>query len=203
MKAVLLALAAVVVLLTGLTSLAGAALVTVSGTTTRSGATGGTDAPDGPVGSTGWVRPVPGRVGSGFRTADRPGHDGADLISPRYTVVRAASAGTVVTVVCNAHRRDGTPYSCDRDGSPAVLGCGWYVELQHAAGTVTRYCHLVERPTVHVGQTVSTGDPLGRVGTSGNSSGPHLHFETHPGYPAGPGNATNPVSFMAARGVAL
>ncbi|MFG1924366.1 M23 family metallopeptidase [Cryptosporangium sp. NPDC048952] len=201
MKAVLLAVAAVVVLLIGLTSLAGAALVTV--TSTGPAPAGGTDAPAGAVSSAGWVRPVPGRVGSGFRTADRPGHDGVDLITPRYTVVRAASAGTVVTVVCNAHRRDGTPYSCDRDGSPDVLGCGWYAELRHPSGVVTRYCHLVEHPAVHVGQTVSAGDPIGRVGTSGNSSGSHLHFETHTSYPADTANATDPAAFMAAHSVTL
>ena len=41
------------------------------------------------------------------------------------------------------------------------------------------------------------------VGTSGNSSGPHLHYEVHTGEPADRGNAIDPVPFMAARGAPL
>jgi murein DD-endopeptidase MepM/ murein hydrolase activator NlpD len=41
----------------------------------------------------------------------------------------------------------------------------------------TRYCHLDTRPWVEPGQQVTAGQPLGTVGTTGHSSGPHLHFE--------------------------
>jgi murein DD-endopeptidase MepM/ murein hydrolase activator NlpD len=58
-------------------------------------------------------------------------------------------------------------------------------------------------PDVHVGQPVSAGQPLGVVGSSGNSSGPHLHFEVHEGYPASEANAINPVPFMQSHGAGL
>lgn len=141
---------------------------------------------------TGWVKPVPGRPGQAFRPASNPTHDGVDIMEPRNTPIHAAAAGTVSTVVCNT---SGT--SCDVDGSSSVRGCGWYVEIQHANQTVTRYCHMVRRPSVNVGQKVTANQVIGYVGTSGNSSGTHLHFEVHigPGY-ASSANAVDPVAFM-------
>ncbi|GAA3382743.1 M23 family metallopeptidase [Cryptosporangium minutisporangium] len=147
----------------------------------------------GQVTGAGWTVPALGQVGSGFRTPDRPGHAGVDIIAPRYAVIRAASGGIVVTSKCNA-----STGNCDVDGSPSVKGCGWYVDIAHTTGLTTRYCHMVSRPLVTVGQTVVAGQPLGRIGSSGNSSGPHLHFETRVN-----GDAVNPVSFMAARGAPL
>jgi murein DD-endopeptidase MepM/ murein hydrolase activator NlpD len=145
-----------------------------------------------PVVAGDWVQPladVP--VGSGFRTKARPEHDGVDLGAPHNTPIRSISAGKVVTVTCNTSNG-----SCDVDGSPAVRGCGWYVEVLHAGGVVSRYCHLVRRPEVTVGQQLAVGQVLGFVGSSGNSSGPHLHFEVHSGYPATSRNAADPVGFM-------
>ncbi len=157
----------------------------------------------------GWTRPVTGdEVGSGFRTADRPGHDGVDLIVGRGTVIRAASSGVVVRVRCNvAGNSWDAPFHaampCDTDGWPGRGGCGWYVEVRHAGDIVSRYCHMVRQPLVKVGQSVTGGQPIGYVGTSGNSSGPHLHYEIHTGYPATEGNAINPVPFMISKGVHL
>ncbi|TQS42907.1 M23 family metallopeptidase [Cryptosporangium phraense] len=147
----------------------------------------------GQVSAAGWTVPVRGPIGSGFRTPQRPGHAGVDLLVARFTVIHAASAGIVITAACNA-----STGNCDIDGNPQVKGCGWYVELAHTTGLTTRYCHMVERPAVTVGQTVVAGQPLGKVGSSGNSSGPHLHFETHVN-----GQARDPVPFMAARGAPL
>lgn len=138
-----------------------------------------------------WIPPLRAPIVSGFRSPGRPGHEGVDLGAPRFTVIRAASAGTVIVAECNAPASHG----CDRDGSPSIKGCGWYVEIAHPAGLSTRYCHMVERPMVTVGQPVAAGQPLGKVGSSGNSSGPHLHFETRVD-----GAAVNPVPLMAARG---
>lgn len=150
-----------------------------------------------------WNLPVPGPIVSGFRTAERPDHDGVDIAVPKGTQVRAAAAGTVVTATCNAHLPDGAPYSCDVDGSPSVRGCGWYLDLRHADGTVTRYCHLLTEPDVGEGDEVHTGQVIGLVGSSGHSSGPHLHLETHTGHPATSDNAVEPAQFFAVRGVTL
>jgi murein DD-endopeptidase MepM/ murein hydrolase activator NlpD len=153
-----------------------------------------------PVGPGGWVMPVNGPVVSGFRTPDRPGHDGIDIAAPRGTLIRAASAGTVTLVRCNASL-NGNPYPCDRDGSPAVHGCGWYTEITHLGNLVTRYCHQLHHPPVTVGQHIAAGQPIGVVGTSGHSSGPHLHFEVHTGASAIEANAVDPAAFLRRVGV--
>ena len=146
--------------------------------------------------------PVPGvPAGSGFRTSGRPNHDGIDFSSYRGTPIHAAGDGTVVTIICNAHTADDEPYSCDVDGSPQILGCGWYLEILHTDGTVTRYCHLEAAPPVALGEKVSAGQVIGHMGSSGNSSGPHLHFETHMAYPAWPETAIDPRVYLAKRGV--
>ncbi|MFD0560472.1 murein DD-endopeptidase MepM/ murein hydrolase activator NlpD [Stackebrandtia endophytica] len=149
-----------------------------------------------------YTHPTPGvSAGGGFRTPDGPGHDGIDFSGYRGTPILAAGDGTVVTVLCNAHTADGAPYSCDVDGSPQVLGCGWYLEILHTDQTVTRYCHFESEPPVAVGERVSAGQEIGTMGSSGNSSGPHLHFETHMAYPAWPGTAVDPRDYLAKRGV--
>jgi murein DD-endopeptidase MepM/ murein hydrolase activator NlpD len=145
-----------------------------------------------------WIKPVAGSVGSGFRTPDRPTHNGVDLIAPRFTPIRAASNGRVITAVCNS-----SIGTCDRDGGTDVLGCGWYVEILHAGDIISRYCHMVRQPEVTVGQEISGGQVIGFVGSSGNSSGPHLHFEIHHGTQADSANATDPIPFMAAAGAPL
>ncbi|MFG1661327.1 M23 family metallopeptidase [Micromonospora chersina] len=151
-----------------------------------------------------WARPLGSPVTSGFRTAERPAHDGVDLAAARGTAVHAVAAGTVLRVVCDAQRSDGSPYSCDVDGDPeGVRGCGWFVEIAHHDGSVTRYCHLAQRPSVTPDQAVTAGQIIGLVGSSGHSSGPHLHLETHTGAPANSGNAADPVAFLRARGVEL
>jgi len=105
-------------------------------------------------------------------------------------------------VRCNASL-DGQPYSCDTDGSPTVRGCGWYTEVLHPGNIITRYCHQLTHPPVEIGQQVSAGQPIGVVGTSGHSSGPHLHLEIHIGNPATEANAVDPVSFLRSVGVAV
>jgi murein DD-endopeptidase MepM/ murein hydrolase activator NlpD len=150
-----------------------------------------------------WTRPVRAPIVSGFRTGHRPGHNGVDLAAARNTVIVAASAGTVTTVTCNAVTADGRPWGCDRDGSVRVFGCGWYVDIAHAGGVVTRYCHMQTPPLVNVGDTVAAGQPIGMVGTTGNSSGPHLHFEVHVRGDATGAGAVDPVPFMASAGAPL
>ena len=163
----------------------------------RSGSTPPACAVPVPVGGA-WVRPVTAPIWGGFRTPQRPTHDGVDLGALRNQPVVAAAAGTVVTAECNVSTNN-----CDVDGSAAVTGCGWYVEVRHADNTVTRYCHLIRRPLVNVGQHVAAGQLLGNVGMSGNASAPHLHFEVHTGYPATSANAIDPVPFMTGHAAAL
>lgn len=147
--------------------------------------------------SGGWTLPVASGVVSAFRTTSRPSHDGIDLGAARNTPIRAVAGGTVIRVVCNASTNN-----CDVDGSRSISGCGWYVEIQHAENIVTRYCHLVRRPAVQVGETVPRGRIIGHVGSSGASSGPHLHFEVHLNAPPVlRANAVDPVSFMRAKGL--
>ena len=161
------------------------------------------------VTAAGWTRPAPGPVWSGFRTLSRPTHLGVDIGAPRGTAVRAAADGVVTLITCNASLND-RPFSCDVDGSPAVAGCGWYVTIRHGE-VLTRYCHLLTRPQVEVGEQVSAGQPIGVVGTSGNSSGPHLHFEVEIHTVIAEDDRgvivqiahTDPVAFLASRGVVL
>lgn len=156
----------------------------------------------GAISTKGWTIPVPGNVGSPFGPRGGALHAGVDISPPRGTAIRAANAGTVIVAECNV-----SVGSCDQDGSPDIGGCGWFVDIDHGSGVVTRYCHMGRKPQVSVGQTVTAGQILGFVGSSGNSSGPHLHFEIHTGVPANGfadnSNATDPVPFMESVGARL
>lgn len=155
----------------------------------------------GQVAASGWTIPVKAEVGSGFRSPERPNHQGVDLIVSRYTPIVAAASGIVSVVKCDEDFKGRK--TCNVDGYPGKGGCGWMVEIQHAGKVMTRYCHMVQRPLVHVNQKVAAGQLLGRVGTSGNSSGPHLHFEVHYNYDRSSAGATNPVTFMQSQGAPL
>ncbi|QSB15212.1 M23 family metallopeptidase [Natronosporangium hydrolyticum] len=148
-----------------------------------------------------WVWPVDAPVTSEFRSESRPDHHGIDIAADPGTPIFAASAGVVSIADCQASLH-GEPYSCDQDGSWEVRGCGWYVKVLHADRVATLYCHLLEQPEVEVGDAVETGDLLGYVGSSGNSSGPHLHFEVQQGrlfVPPVSANAVDPEPFLAER----
>ena len=150
----------------------------------------------GEISASGWTVPAKGEVGSGFRTSDRREHQGVDLSLDKGTELHAASSGVVQQVLCNATGPDGSDYGCDHDGGINVMGCGWYVDIMHAGGIMTRYCHQLTRPRVVVGQQVQAGEVIGLSGSSGNSSGPHLHFEVHTGGDASSTGAVDPVEFM-------
>lgn len=134
---------------------------------------------------TGWVHPLAsGKRGSGggcFGVA-RPGHThkGVDLAQPSGTRIRAVHTGRVVVVRYQAG------------------GAGWYVALSHGAYQ-TVYMHMRSRPPVHVGQKVATGQTIGYVGSTGASSGPHLHFEVHHGL----WHPVNPAPFMRHLGISV
>jgi murein DD-endopeptidase MepM/ murein hydrolase activator NlpD len=144
--------------------------------------------------------PAKGTVVSGFRTPDRPTHHGVDIAVPKHTAIRAASAGTVIKALCDPGTAAVRP--CDADGAPSVPGCGWYIDIQHADRVITRYCHLVVRPLVSAGDTVTAGQQIGWSGTSGNSSGPHLHFEVHLRGDGRASGAVDPIRFLRDHGAA-
>lgn len=96
-------------------------------------------------------RPSPGGIGSRF-------HKGMDIGRVGYTTeVHAAKAGTVIV----------SQYSSSY---------GNYVVVSHGSGNTTLYAHMSSRK-VEVGQYVKQGAPLGITGSTGRSTGPHLHFE--------------------------
>ncbi|HWH00733.1 MAG TPA: M23 family metallopeptidase [Pilimelia sp.] len=151
----------------------------------------------GDIAPSGWTPPVLAPITSGFRTAERPGHNGVDLSGSRFTPIRAASSGVVTHIACDAG------INCDVDGSPTTPGCGWYMEITHADKVITRYCHLQYHPSVRLGQLVRAGQEIGKMGTSGNSSGVHLHFEVHLDGDTSGQRAVDPALFMREKGAAM
>jgi murein DD-endopeptidase MepM/ murein hydrolase activator NlpD len=105
----------------------------------------------------------PTRVSSGFGnrtdpfTGGRAYHSGIDFPAPKGTPVLSAGYGKVTFVGQRS-------------------GYGKLVEVTHAGGLVTRYAHL-SAFLVEEGQVVSAGTPIAKVGSTGRSTGPHLHFE--------------------------
>jgi Peptidase family M23 len=95
-------------------------------------------------------------------------HTGLDIGIGTGTPVRAADAGTVVLATTNT----------GPDGKP--VGYGTYVLIYHGGNLFTLYGHLSQLG-VTAGQRVATGQVIGLSGSTGNSSGPHLHFEVRQG----------------------
>ncbi|GAA1597906.1 M23 family metallopeptidase [Actinoplanes couchii] len=155
----------------------------------------------GQIAASGWTIPVKAPVGSGFRSPERPTHQGVDLIVEKYRPIIAVASGVVSLVKCDEDFRGRK--TCNVDGYPGKGGCGWMVEIIHAGDVMTRYCHMVQRPFVRENQQVNAGDVLGRIGSSGNSSGPHLHFEVHLNNDRSSSGAVNPVRFMQQQGAPL
>jgi murein DD-endopeptidase MepM/ murein hydrolase activator NlpD len=85
-------------------------------------------------------------------------HTGVDFRAEHGSAIRAAGPGKVVTAEYSG-------------------GYGNMVEIEHGNGLTTRYAHM-SAIQVAVGQSVATGAVLGRVGSTGRSTGPHLHYET-------------------------
>ncbi|MDC8753733.1 peptidoglycan DD-metalloendopeptidase family protein [Erythrobacter sp. sf7] len=123
----------------------------------------------------GLLAPVPGGITSGFGMRRHPilgyrrMHAGMDF-KARY--------GTPIVAVS-----DGRVSSAGRAG-----GCGIAVRLDHGSGLSTRYCHM-SRMAVSAGQQVRRGQVIGYVGSTGLSTGPHLHYEMYRG-----GRVINPAS---------
>ena len=105
-------------------------------------------------------------------TGERRGHSGMDLAVPTGTSVRAALPGTVTVSTYNQG------------------GYGYYMMIDHGNGLSTLYGHNSQL-LARVGQTVEAGDVIALSGSTGRSTGPHLHFEVRIN-----GERTNPRSYL-------
>ena len=122
--------------------------------------------------------PAPGRsISSTFGVRKDPLlgtpalHSGMDFRAPLGSDAIATAAGTVVKAGWNG-------------------GYGRMVEIDHGGGLTTRYAHL-SKILVTEGQQVDIGEAVGKVGSSGRSTGPHLHYEVRRN-----GNAIDPLRFL-------
>ena len=128
-----------------------------------------------PSGS-GFAWPTPGFVSLSsewFEDREVYNHGGIDIAGAGImgTPVVAAADGTVIATNSSCTHNWGKSYSCGCGG-----GYGNYVMISHAGGKMTVYGHLTSL-TVSSGQSVSRGQIIGYVGSTGNSTGPHLHYE--------------------------
>ncbi len=127
--------------------------------------------------SSGMVWPAQGMLSSGFGWRWGRPHNGIDIAAPTGTPIVAAASGKV-------------SYAGWNDG-----GFGYLVEVDHEDGTMTRYAHN-DRILVKNGQQVAQGQQISEMGSTGRSTGPHLHFEIrHRG-----GEAVNPIAFLNNQG---
>jgi peptidoglycan hydrolase-like protein with peptidoglycan-binding domain len=120
----------------------------------------GTQTVSSPTGPVSFLRPVAGPIGDGFGAPRAGGrqHQGIDFPVAYGTRVGAAGVGTTIFAASN------------------YGGYGSLVVIQHRLGYTTWYAHL-SSITTQVGQNVVGGTEIGRVGSTGYSTGPHLHFE--------------------------
>ncbi|MET7701431.1 transglycosylase family protein [Streptomyces sp. NPDC005485] len=131
------------------------------------------------------VAPVNAATGTPYRAAgsswSKGYHTGVDFPVPTGTTVKAVGAGQVV--------------SSGWGGS-----YGYQVVIRHSDGRYSQYAHL-SAISVKAGQSVTTGQRIGRSGSTGNATGPHLHFEvrTGPGF----GSDVDPVAYLRAGGVRI
>ncbi|GAA2685748.1 M23 family metallopeptidase [Actinoplanes palleronii] len=126
-----------------------------------------------------WVHPLPpARVTSCFGQRWGRLHAGVDLAAPNGTPIVAAGAGVVV-----------------RAGE--AQGYGNAVLIDHGNGWLTHYGHM-SRIAVTVGEVVRAGQQIGDEGSTGHSTGPHLHFEVHQGHYKNP---VEPTAWMHEHGV--
>ena len=132
-----------------------------------------------PPATAAWVNPNPtAAVTSCFGPRWGRMHEGVDLAAPDGAPILAAGAGTVVRA------------------GPAE-GYGNAVLIDHGDGFLTHYGHL-SRIAVRVGEHVAAGQQIGDEGSTGHSTGPHLHFEVHQGHYKNP---IEPTAWMRQHGV--
>jgi murein DD-endopeptidase MepM/ murein hydrolase activator NlpD len=162
---------------------AAAAEARASARTQSSGSSSSGSTSAGSSGGSGpYVKPTSGRTSSCYGARWGTLHGGVDIAAPIGTPIYAAHSGTVA--------RAGT-----------ATGFGQAVYILGNDGAVTVYGHVNEY-FVSKGERVDAGELIATVGNRGQSTGPHLHFEVHPGG-AMYGGQTDPVPWMRARGVSI
>ena len=121
--------------------------------------------------------PVAGSIRSGFGWRIHPifgvrrFHSGVDLAAPHGTLIKAGDGGQVIQAGYSG-------------------GYGYSITLYHGGGFATRYAHLSSIRCA-VGQFVERGQVIGLVGSTGWSTGPHLHFEVRIN-----GGPQNPLQYL-------
>ena len=129
-----------------------------------------------PIEFNGYVWPTRGTFTSGYGWRWGRMHRGIDIAGPVGTPIVAAASGVVVRSGWNSG------------------GYGNVVDIRHRDGSMTRYAHN-SRLLVREGQQVNQGQSIAQMGSTGYSTGPHLHFEIHL-----PGNGTvNPIAYLPQR----
>lgn len=132
-----------------------------------------------------YCAPVDAALGTPYRSTTRywPSgyHTGVDFLAPTGTIVRAVAAGEVIA-------------------AGWAGASGYQVVLRHPDGFYSQYAHLMALG-VRAGQDVDAGQRIARSGSTGNSNGPHLHFEIRTG--AGHGSDIDPVAHLRSHGVQL
>jgi murein DD-endopeptidase MepM/ murein hydrolase activator NlpD len=132
--------------------------------------------PEAPASSNGYVWPTRGTFTSGYGWRWGRMHRGIDIAGPVGTPIVAAASGVVVRSGWNSG------------------GYGNVVDIRHPDGSMTRYAHN-SRLLVREGQQVRQGQSIAHMGSTGYSTGPHLHFEIHL-----PGSGTvNPIAYLPGR----
>jgi murein DD-endopeptidase MepM/ murein hydrolase activator NlpD len=150
------------------------------------GGTAGSDLPPGAISSKGWARPAAGYISSGFGWRVHPIyhtvmlHTGTDLSAGCLVPIYAAHGGQITYA--------------------APLGTyGNFILINNGGGISTGYAHIANgRTFVTIGEQVSTGTHIADVGSTGGSTGCHLHFEVRED-----GKAIDAVPFMRRMGITL
>lgn len=125
----------------------------------------------GPASASGFIFPVGGPITSGFGPRWGRMHEGIDISAGTGTPIAAAAAGTVIIAGWQG-------------------GYGNLTVIDHGGGISTAYGHQ-SAISVSVGQSVGQGQAIGAVGSTGHSTGPHLHFEVRVN-----GGAVNPLGYL-------
>lgn len=150
----------------------------------KEAASGGTTIINGSPSAYGYIFPVAGLGLSNINNKNYPsysGHTGVDVnINVVGKSVVAVKSGTVVTS------------KALRNSNGSYRSYGEYIVINHHDGTMTLYAHMLSGSRkVQEGDTVAQGQVIGTVGSTGNSTGPHLHFEVRVN-----GYCVNPLPYL-------